>query len=211
MTPCAVLPWRPSHGSPRPAELPSSQVCAADAVLCKAVSTRRLQVVPSGSGLPVIDLSKARGAAAAPACWAPPAVRHVAVSLGCACAEVAGRAWQAPRATTPALRRPSLRARRCKGTALHFCTSMHVQSWVEAAAASKAAPPPSPTPLLPPAVSCCLPLGPTLCCAAVLQVSPELAEAAAGADLVVLEGMGRSIETNLHVKLRWAGPAASLG
>ncbi|KAL4443034.1 hypothetical protein ABPG77_008525 [Micractinium sp. CCAP 211/92] len=66
------------------------QVCAADAVLCKAVSTRRLQVVPNGSGLPVIDLSK---------------------------------------------------------------------------------------------------------------VSPELAEAAAGADLVVLEGMGRSIETNLHVKL----------
>jgi type II pantothenate kinase len=30
------------------------------------------------------------------------------------------------------------------------------------------------------------------------QVSPELAEAAADADLVVLEGMGRAVETNLH-------------
>ncbi|KAI3436717.1 hypothetical protein D9Q98_006132 [Chlorella vulgaris] len=34
------------------------QICAADSVLCKGVSERRLQVVPSGSGLPVIDLSK---------------------------------------------------------------------------------------------------------------------------------------------------------
>ncbi|KAL4457774.1 hypothetical protein ABPG75_012639 [Micractinium tetrahymenae] len=66
------------------------QVCVADPVLCKGVSSCKLQVVPNGSGLPVIDLSK---------------------------------------------------------------------------------------------------------------VSAELAEAAAGADLVVLEGMGRSIETNLHVKL----------
>jgi type II pantothenate kinase len=30
-----------------------------------------------------------------------------------------------------------------------------------------------------------------------MQVSPELAAEAAGADLVVLEGMGRGIETNL--------------
>jgi type II pantothenate kinase len=35
---------------------------------------------------------------------------------------------------------------------------------------------------------------------ACLQVSIELAEAAAGADLVVLEGMGRSIETNLRAR-----------
>ncbi|PSC71487.1 pantothenate kinase-like [Micractinium conductrix] len=66
------------------------QICAADPVLCKGVSTRRLQVVASGSGLPVIDLS---------------------------------------------------------------------------------------------------------------QISPELADLAAVADLIVLEGMGRSIETNLHVRL----------
>ena len=35
-----------------------------------------------------------------------------------------------------------------------------------------------------------------------LQISPELADLAAVADLIVLEGMGRSIETNLHVRLR---------
>jgi hypothetical protein len=35
-----------------------------------------------------------------------------------------------------------------------------------------------------------------------LQLSEELVEAAADADLMVLEGMGRSIETNLHVELR---------
>lgn len=42
---------------------------------------------------------------------------------------------------------------------------------------------------------------------ATLQISPELAEAAAGADLVVLEGMGRSIETNLNARFRcvWGG------
>lgn len=34
------------------------------------------------------------------------------------------------------------------------------------------------------------------------QVSAGLAEAAAEADLVVLEGMGRSIETNLHARFR---------
>ena len=37
-----------------------------------------------------------------------------------------------------------------------------------------------------------------------LQISAELAEAAAGADLVVLEGMGRSIETNRHARFRCA-------
>ncbi|EFN58807.1 hypothetical protein CHLNCDRAFT_19893 [Chlorella variabilis] len=74
------------------------QICAADSELCKGVSTRQLQVVASGSGLPVIDLSK---------------------------------------------------------------------------------------------------------------ISPELAEAAAGADLVVLEGMGRSIETNLHA--RFSCDAVNLG
>jgi hypothetical protein len=36
------------------------KICAADSVLCKGVSERRLQVVPSGSGLPVIDLTKVR-------------------------------------------------------------------------------------------------------------------------------------------------------
>ena len=36
------------------------------------------------------------------------------------------------------------------------------------------------------------------------RVSRECAAAAAGADLVVLEGMGRSIETNLHACLRRA-------
>lgn len=39
------------------------------------------------------------------------------------------------------------------------------------------------------------------------QISSELAAAAEGADLVVLEGMGRSIETNLHARMRceaWA-------
>jgi type II pantothenate kinase len=38
----------------------SPQICAADPVLCKGISTRQLQVVASGSGLPVIDLSKVR-------------------------------------------------------------------------------------------------------------------------------------------------------
>ncbi|KAI7846493.1 hypothetical protein COHA_000028 [Chlorella ohadii] len=67
-----------------------TQVAAADPLLCKGISSRQLQVVPSGSALPVIDLS---------------------------------------------------------------------------------------------------------------QISSELAAAAEGADLVVLEGMGRSIETNLHARM----------
>ena len=46
------------------------QVCAADPVLCKGVSTRQLQVVSSGSGLPVIDLSQV-GGLGAQACGAP--------------------------------------------------------------------------------------------------------------------------------------------
>lgn len=33
-----------------------------------------------------------------------------------------------------------------------------------------------------------------------MQVSPELAHEAQTADLVVLEGMGRAIETNLHAR-----------
>ena len=43
-----------------------------------------------------------------------------------------------------------------------------------------------------------------------LQVSAELAEAAAGADLVVLEGMGRSIETNLHARFWCAAVGGTL-
>ncbi len=34
------------------------QICSSDALLCKAVSSQRLRVVSSGSGLPVIDLSQ---------------------------------------------------------------------------------------------------------------------------------------------------------
>ena len=34
------------------------QICSLDAILCKAVSSQRLRVVSSGSGLPVIDLSQ---------------------------------------------------------------------------------------------------------------------------------------------------------
>ena len=34
-----------------------------------------------------------------------------------------------------------------------------------------------------------------------VQVSPELGHAAGGADLVIFEGMGRAIETNLYAEL----------
>lgn len=34
-----------------------------------------------------------------------------------------------------------------------------------------------------------------------VQVSSELVEASAGVDLVILEGMGRAIETNLNAQL----------
>lgn len=45
----------------RPACLPAClQISAADPVLCKGISTRQLRVVSSGSGLPVIDLSRVR-------------------------------------------------------------------------------------------------------------------------------------------------------
>ncbi|PRW56218.1 hypothetical protein C2E21_5015 [Chlorella sorokiniana] len=43
------------------------QVAAADPLLCKGISSRQLQVVASGSGLPVIDLSKISGELAAAA------------------------------------------------------------------------------------------------------------------------------------------------
>lgn len=51
----SALPCSPTSGH-RPS-LP--QVAAADPLLCKGISSRQLQVVPSGSALPVIDLSQA--------------------------------------------------------------------------------------------------------------------------------------------------------
>ncbi len=49
------VPVSPSHSL---ASWACLQICAADPVLCKGVSTRQLQVVASGSGLPVIDLTQ---------------------------------------------------------------------------------------------------------------------------------------------------------
>ena len=97
-------------------------LCAADDTICRGVSSGRLRVVASGSGLPVIDLSRVRTSVGAPG----------------------GRAG---------------------GLVPPFWTG------------ATDLPPPAP------------------------QLSPELAEACAGADLIVLEGMGRAIETNLRASL----------
>lgn len=114
------------------------QICAADSVLCKGVSERRLQVVPSGSGLPVIDLSKVKP---------------------CICER-----YPPSCPGRPACRQPACRKQ------------------IEQ-------PLPHPTLL-------------TMLINPAAQVSAELAEAAQQADLIILEGMGRSIETNLGARFR---------
>jgi hypothetical protein len=148
---CAFYPPH-RHHNPSPDPL---QVCAADPVLCKGVSTRQLQVVSSGSGLPVIDLSQVCGVSSQ-ACprrqTALPKQRAIFVFVFCLC-------------LFPLLNiklEDSIRTL-CKRHAMHAA----LLTW--------------------------------------LQISAELAEAAAGADLVVLEGMGRSIETNLHARFRCGG------
>ena len=135
-----------------------AQIAAADAVLCKGISSRRLQLVASGSGLPVIDLSKARQLR----CLLLWSLQRVGGMLCLDC--VASAAGSMP---------------------------------VKAGAVL----PEAPSPLFSWASLACPP-GLSRCPVARAQISAELAAAAQGADLVVLEGMGRSIETNLHARLR---------
>lgn len=57
--PSSVVAFHVVVRTPPSCGLVSPQVAAADPLLCKGISSRQLQVVPSGSGLPVIDLSQA--------------------------------------------------------------------------------------------------------------------------------------------------------
>lgn len=174
---------------PRPAP-PALQVCAADAVLCKAVSTRRLQVVPNGSGLPVIDLSKVGhrcSLACWPACWLCGPPRDW---TGRASAHRGTNLQSVRISRPPALLTCNCALQPCAGESGGCSTSTAALPATATPASHKRCPPTCAR--APPPFSPAMP-----------QVSPELAEAASGADLVVLDGMGRSIETNLHVKLRW--------
>lgn len=147
---------------------PSPQVAAADPLLCKGISSRQLQVVASGSGLPVIDLSQ------------------VSVSHGCS---AGGESWQKAGGAGGgwALRCSCFLTASCwAGVCLRDCKCRLCACVVLTASFPNPSQPA--TPIAPHPLD--------------LQISSELAAAAEGADLVVLEGMGRSIETNLHARMR---------
>lgn len=149
---------------------PSPQVAAADPLLCKGISSRQLQVVASGSGLPVIDLSQV----------------SVSNRRSAGGERGAGGGWALRRSCFPkAGCWAGMRLRACKRqlrSTSRLCACVVLPA-IHCNHSLSTATPHAPLPLN-------------------LQISGELAAAAEGADLVVLEGMGRSIETNLHARMR---------